>query len=238
MTDEQFSQLWDLVALRYRSHPWHGIEIGEEAPEVLNGFIEVVQTDTVKYEIDKASGYLKVDRPQKFSNIVPAPYGFIPKTYCDRHIAEFCKEKTGREEVVGDGDPLDILILTERNITHGDILVPAVPIGGLRMIDGGEADDKIVAVLKGDEVYKDLKDIHECPENLVERLRHYFLTYKDMPGQDHRSCEITHIYDREEAYEVIRRSQQDYAHNFGDIDQQLFDMVSQTVKPGSNGSAT
>lgn len=227
MAQDAFSKLWDLLAQRYRSHPWHGIEVGENAPEVINSFIEVVQTDTVKYEIDKASGYLKVDRPQKFSNIVPAPYGFVPKTYCDKHIADYCQEKTGREEIVGDGDPLDILILTERNITHGDIMVPAVPIGGLRMIDGGEADDKIVAVLQGDEVYKGLQDIHECPENLIERLRHYFLTYKDMPGQGHRSCEITHIYNREEAYEVIRRSQQDYAEKFGDIDQQLLNAVNQ-----------
>jgi inorganic pyrophosphatase len=230
MKEDIFSQFWNLLAQRYRSHPWHGIEIGEDAPEVINTFIEVVQTDTVKYEIDKASGYLKVDRPQKFSNIVPAPYGFIPKTFCDQHVANYTETKTGRTEIVGDGDPLDVLILTERNITHGDVLVPALPIGGLRMIDGGEADDKIVAVLKGDEVYKEMQDISDCPENLIERLRHYFLTYKDMPGQGHRSCEVTHIYPREEAYEVIRRSQQDYMEHYGDIDQQLLDTASQAVK--------
>jgi inorganic pyrophosphatase len=230
MNENDLNQFWNLLAQRYRSHPWHGIEIGEEAPEVINSFIEVVQTDTVKYEIDKASGYLKVDRPQKFSNIVPAPYGFIPKTYCDRHVADYTETKTGRTEIVGDGDPLDVLILTERNITHGDVLVPALPIGGLRMIDGGEADDKIVAVLKGDEVYKEMQDISDCPENLIERLRHYFLTYKDMPGQGHRSCEVTHIYSREEAYEVIRRSQQDYMEHYGDIDQQLLDAANQALK--------
>ncbi len=210
-----------MVALRYRSHPWHGINIGDDCPNIVNTYIEVVPTDTVKYELDKASGYLKVDRPQKFSNIVPALYGFIPQTFCDQNIAEFCKEKTGKEAIVGDGDPLDILILTERNITHGDILVPAIPIGGLRMIDGGEADDKIIAVLKGDEVYEEWKDIKDCPESIVERIRHYFLTYKDMPGQNHRKCEVTHIYGREEAHEVIRKSRQDYRFNFGDIESKL-----------------
>ncbi len=233
MKTSQLNKLLSLVSQRFRSHPWHGIDIGEEAPEIINTFIEVVHSDTVKYEIDKSSGYLKVDRPQKFSNIVPAPYGFIPKTYCDKEVAEFTKAKTNRQEVVGDGDPLDVLILTERNITHGDVMVPALPIGGLRMIDGGEADDKIVAVLKGDEVYKDVEDIHQCPENLIERLRHYFLTYKDMPGQGHRSCEITHIYGRTEAYEVIKRSQRDYHHHYGDIDAQLKQIFNEAVTENS-----
>jgi len=210
-----------MFALRYRSHPWHGIDIGEECPQIVNTYIEVVPTDTVKYELDKASGYLKVDRPQKFSNIVPALYGFIPKTFCDYNIARYCEEKTGREGIVGDGDPLDILILTERNITHGDILIPAIPIGGLRMIDGGEADDKIIAVLKGDEVYDEWHDISDCPSSIIERIRHYFLTYKDMPGQGHRKCEVTHIYNREEAHEVIRNSQQDYRFNYGNIESKL-----------------
>lgn len=223
MDKRYFNKVWQMVALRYRSHPWHGIHIGEECPKIVNTYIEVVPTDTVKYELDKASGYLKVDRPQKFSNIVPALYGFVPQTYCGYNIAKFCEQKTGYEEIVGDGDPLDILILTERNITHGDILVPAIPIGGLRMIDGGEADDKIIAVLKGDEVYDEWQDINDCPKSIVERIRHYFLTYKEMPGQDQgkRKCEITHIYGREEAHEVISKSQQDYRFNFGNIESKL-----------------
>ncbi len=221
MDKRNFNKFWEMIALRYRSHPWHGIHIGEECPSIVNTYIEVVPTDTVKYELDKDSGYLKVDRPQKFSNIVPALYGFVPQTYCGNNIAKFCEEKTGREEILGDGDPLDILILTERNITHGDILVPAIPIGGLRMIDGGEADDKIIAVLKGDEVYEEWKDINDCPNSIIERIRHYFLTYKEMPGQGDRKCEVTHIYDREEAHEVIRKSQQDYKFNFGNIESKL-----------------
>ena len=181
----------------------------------------MVPSDTVKYEVDKRTGYLKVDRPQKFSNIVPALYGFIPQTYCMENVAEYCMEKTGRTDIVGDGDPLDICVLTERDITHGDILVPAIPIGGFRMIDGGEADDKIIAILKGDEVYQNWHDISECPESIVQRLKHYFLTYKEMPGSDVRRCEITHIYGREEALAVIERSMKDYRNKFGKLENKL-----------------
>ncbi|MFN3916414.1 MAG: inorganic pyrophosphatase [Flavobacteriales bacterium] len=193
----------------YKVHPWHGINQLEKLPQEVQTFIEMVPSDTVKYEIDKASGYLKVDRPQKFSNIVPALYGFLPKTYCGKSIAAFCMERTRRTGIVGDGDPLDICVITERSISHGDILVPAIPIGGFRMIDGGEADDKIIGVLKGDEVYN-WKDISNCPESIINRIKHYFLTYKNLPGGENIRCEITHIYGREEAYEVIKRSVTDY----------------------------
>ena len=111
-------------ASKYMAHPWHGISQGPNMPEVVNAFIEMTPSDGVKYEIDKKTGFLKVDRPQKFSNIVPALYGFIPRTYCDERVAEFCNLKTGRTDIVGDNDPVDICVLTERNITHGNILVP------------------------------------------------------------------------------------------------------------------
>ena len=195
---------------KYQAHPWHGVNIGENAPEVVMAFIEMVPTDTVKYEIEKDSGFLIVDRPQKFSNIIPAPYGFVPQTYCGKEVAKFCMEKSGKSNIDGDGDPLDICVLTERSIDAGNILMPAVPIGGFRMIDGGEADDKIIAVLKGDEFYQTWQDIKDCPDSILLRLEHYFLTYKDMPGFVKSNVEITHIYGKEEALEVIRRSQQDY----------------------------
>lgn len=197
---------------RFKAHPWHGVSPGENAPEELMTFIEMVPTDSVKYEVDKESGYLKVDRPQKFSNIIPALYGFVPQTYCAEEVAEYCMEKTGLSNVEGDGDPLDICVLTERQIHNGDLLVPAIPIGGFRMLDGGEADDKIIAVLKGDEVYQ-WDDIADCPENLITRLQHYFLTYKNLPTMPGK-CEITHIYNKKEALEVIRRSMNDYKTHF------------------------
>ncbi|MCF6366910.1 MAG: inorganic pyrophosphatase [Bacteroidales bacterium] len=220
MQKKALDPIGTLMGLRYKSHPWHGIEIGENSPEIVTSFIEMVPTDTVKYEVDKTSGYLTIDRPQKFSSILPALYGFIPQTYCGNQLAEVSREKLKRPEIIGDGDPLDICILTEKEITHGDILVQARPIGGFRMIDGNEADDKIIAVLKGDAVYGDYKDISDCPKAVVDRLKHYFLTYKDMPGKHKHRCEITHTYNKEEAYDLIVRSERDY-RNF--IERTLFE---------------
>ncbi len=206
-----------LMGLRYKSHPWHGVDIGPKAPDVLTCYIEMVPTDTVKYEVDKKSGYLKLDRPQKYSNVVPALYGFIPQTFAADRVAEFCNEKTGRTDIKGDGDPVDICVLTEKEITHGDILVQARPIGGFRMIDDNEADDKIVAVLHNDTIYNQYKDISELPENVIERLKHYFLTYKDLPGKE-LNVEISHVYGMGEAHEVITRSLQDYTNKFENLD--------------------
>ncbi len=199
-----------LLGLRYKSHPWHGVEIGKQSPEIITVFIEMVPTDTVKYEVDKETGYLTIDRPQKFSSILPALYGFIPKTYCGTSLAKISQDSLNRSEIIGDGDPLDICILTEKEITHGDILLQARPIGGFRMIDGNEADDKIIAVLKDDAVYGDYNDLDDIPHAVIERLRHYFLTYKDMPGHVEGNCEITDIYDKKTAFKVIESAAVDY----------------------------
>jgi len=177
---------------------------------VVTVYIEIVPTDTVKYEIDKATGILRVDRPQQYSNVCPSLYGFIPQTLCGERVGAFCAERTGRTSIVGDADPLDVCVLTERPISHGDVLVQAIPVGGLRLLDGNQADDKIVAVLKGDAVYGGCGEISECPRPLLERLRHYFLTYKQAPDRQARVVEITDVYGRDEAHEVIRRSQEDY----------------------------
>lgn len=201
--------------LKYQLHPWHGIEIGDNAPSILTAFIEIVPGDTVKYEIDKKSGWLKVDRPQLFSNIVPALYGFIPQTLCDIQVGNFCMNKTGYRNITGDQDPMDILVLEEKNIENGGILVQAMPIGGFRMIDNGQADDKIIAVMKGDAVYGAYSDISQLNDSIVNRLKHYFLTYKDMPGTgEKRKVEIAAVYGKDEAAEVIRRSQADYKNRF------------------------
>ena len=199
---------------KFKAHPWHGIDIGPNSPEVVTAFIEIVPTDTIKYEIDKESGYLKIDRPQKFSNIVPSLYGFIPQTYCAENVARFAAEKSGKQVEKGDGDPLDICVLCERTIMHSDIILQAIPIGGFRMLDNGEADDKIIAVMKGDEFYQQWKDVKDCPISIINRLKHYFLTYKNIPGEDPRNCEITNVYGREEAREVIRLSILDYNTHF------------------------
>ena len=198
----------------FKPHPWHGIPIGDHCPELVTAYIEMVPSDTVKYEIDKLTGYRKVDRPQKFSNYLPALYGFIPQTFCNERVREFAELKSGKTVTKGDGDPLDICVLTERSITSGDIILEAIPIGGFRMLDKGEADDKIIAVLKQDEIYGHFKDVSECPTAVIDRLKHYFLTYKNMPNQAHKAVEITHTYGASEAYEVIIRSIEDYNERF------------------------
>ena len=223
MASSLMDPIGKLMGLRYKSHPWHGVDIGTRAPEVITCFIEMVPTDTVKYEVDKATGYLRLDRPQKYSNTVPALYGFIPQTFSGDEVAALSCEKTGRSEIRGDGDPIDICILTEKEITHGDILVAARPIGGLRMIDGNEADDKIIAVLENDLIYGEYKDLSDLPLLVTERIKHYFLTYKDMPGRDKRNAEITHVYGLEEAQEVIRRSMMDYKLKFDNLRNLLSD---------------
>ncbi len=209
-----------LMGLRYKSHPWHGVDIGKNAPEQLTCFVEMVATDTVKYEVDKVTGYLKIDRPQKYSNVLPALYGFIPQTLCHHTVAEFAIEKTGPKDIVGDYDPLDVCILTEKTISHGNILVEAIPIGGFRLIDRNQADDKIIAVLKDDAVYGKLRELSECPEAVVKRLQHYFLTYKDLPNTE-LDVEITHTYGADDAKEVIKRSIEDYRLKFENLDNLL-----------------
>ncbi|MCW5908779.1 MAG: inorganic pyrophosphatase [Chitinophagales bacterium] len=200
---------------KFTLHPWHGISAGDEAPETVTAFIEIVPTDTIKYEVDKKSGWLKVDRPQQFSNIVPALYGFIPQTWCNTLVAEHCMQKTGRQNIAGDKDPMDILVLSEKAFPNGGFLVQAIPIGGFRMIDKNEADDKILAVMKNDAVYGNIKDVSELSSGIVERLKHYFLTYKDMPGSGNNKVEITHIYGSAEAKQIIKHSINDYLQEYG-----------------------
>ncbi|MHB2153213.1 inorganic pyrophosphatase [Calditrichota bacterium GD2] len=210
-----------LMGLLFRAHPWHGVDVGDDAPEIVNAYIEMTPTDTVKYELDKQSGLLKVDRPQRFSSMPPMLYGFIPRTYSGERSAEYCNKKTGRTDIIGDGDPLDICVLTERPITKSNILVPAVVIGGIRMIDNNEADDKLVAYLRNDIIFQKWEDITDVPGELIERLKHYFLTYKDIPGSKRHRTEITGIYHKEEAFEVIRRGRKDYETKFAGIEEAI-----------------
>jgi inorganic pyrophosphatase len=158
MDTQDRERAWELFGLLFQAHPWHGVPIGPEAPAVVTAYIEIVPTDTVKYEIDKPSGHLKVDRPQQFSNVCPTLYGFVPQTFCGEQVAAFGAAHGETATVEGDADPLDICILSERTFPHGDILLQAVPVGGLRLIDRNQADDKIVAVLKGDAAFG------HCPE--------------------------------------------------------------------------
>ena len=213
--------LHDLFKLLFQAHPWHGVSPGEDAPRILNAYIEIVPTDPVKYELDKDSGHLRVDRPQRFSSLCPTLYGFIPQTFCGAEVAELCAQRTGSVGIQGDGDPMDICVLTEKAFAHGGFLLRAKPIGGLRMIDGEQADDKIVAVLESDIVYGQIADIGQCPLGLVDRLKHYFLSYKQLPGEAPRRVEIADVYDRAEACDVIAHSMRDYRAQFGDPEKRI-----------------
>lgn len=198
----------------FKAHPWHGISAGAEAPDVVNVFVEIVPSDTIKYEIDKQSGYLKVDRPQQFSNIIPALYGFIPRTYCHDEVLKLAIESGATDVTAGDLDPLDICVLSSHNIHAGGMLMEAIPIGGFKMIDKGEADDKIVAVMKGDHAFGHFRDVSELPQAEIKRLMHYFLTYKNLPDEPAK-CRIEEVYGAEHAKKVIKASQKDYASKFG-----------------------
>lgn len=198
---------------KFKAHPWHGISVGKDAPNVVNVFVEIVPTDTIKYEVDKETGYLIVDRPQKFSNIIPALYGFVPQTYCDERVKELAVKQGANDVEVGDNDPLDICVLSSHNVQSG-VLLEAIPIGGFKMIDKGEADDKIIAVLVGDQSYGHIKDITELPEAEINRLKHYFLTYKNLPGEP-VACRIDEVYGSAHAKEVIVASQEDYQEKYG-----------------------
>jgi inorganic pyrophosphatase len=158
-----------------------------------------------------------LDRPQRFSNQPPSLYGFIPRTFCDTRVGERCSERVGRPGIVGDGDPIDICVLTEKPIQHGAVLIEAIPIGGLRMIDGNQADDKILAVLKGDSVYGSWKEMKDVPQPLVDRIKHYFLTYKAMPDAPTPPVEIAEVYDAAEARETIKKSIEDYRSKYGQL---------------------
>lgn len=194
----------------YTLHPWHGVELGDSAPEECIVYVEIVPSDTIKYEIDKRSGLLKIDRPQRYSNILPALYGFFPQTYCGKEVAEYCMQQSGLKNIEGDHDPLDVCVLTSKNIPRNNVLVNAIPLGGFRMIDGGEADDKIIAVLKGDDVYRNWNDIGDIPEGLLERLRHYFLTYKNLPHESPKKVNIEATFGVKEARTIIQKSVRDY----------------------------
>lgn len=194
---------------RWRPHPWHGLETGPNPPEVVTAYIEITPFDTVKYELDKATGYIRVDRPQRGSAQPPALYGFIPRTYCGPRVAAL---SDGADR--GDGDPLDICVVSERPVTRSDIIMSARVVGGLQMIDRGEADDKIIAVLNNDLIWGDVEEIDDLPSILGERIRHYFSTYKLIPGSE-SDARVTETYGRERAFKVIEASMRDYHDEHG-----------------------
>ena len=194
---------------RWRPHPWHGLSAGDKAPEIVTAFIEITPFDAIKYEICKETGYLRVDRPQRTSSLPPALYGFVPRTYCGCAVGALVASSKK-----GDNDPLDICVLSERPFNRAECIMSARVIGGIRMLDRDEVDDKIIAVLANDLIYGKAMDVTDVPRVLIERLEHYFATYKNMPGQDHHVI-IDQTYGAEEARRVVAAAMDDYLLEYG-----------------------
>jgi inorganic pyrophosphatase len=193
---------------RWRPHPWHGLEAGPALPHMIHAYIEITPYDLIKYEVDKLTGYLHVDRPQRTSSMPPTLYGIIPQTYCGRRVGAL---SPGVEW--GDGDPLDVCVVSERPIDRGEIVLTARVVGGIQTIDNGRADDKIVAVLHKDNFWGDVTDISQLPSRLVERLQHYFSTYKLLPNELDQVV-LGPVYDSKHAEKVVMASIADYEEQF------------------------
>ena len=196
---------------RWRPHPWHGLEIGPEPPSIVHAYIELTPFDRVKYELDKKTGYLRVDRPNRTSAFAPTLYGFIPQTFCGKRVKALMPEAKA-----GDGDPLDICVISERPITNPETIVNARVVGGLPMLDQGEADDKIIAVLQNDAMWSGVNDISELPKVQVDRLRHYFSIYKALTPEEAVEIKIDAAYGRDHALKVVEAAMADYVEEFGE----------------------
>ncbi len=196
---------------RWRPHPWHEIDVGPRAPRVVHAYIESTPFNHIKYEVDKQTGYLRVDRPHRTSSLPPTLYGFIPQIYCGKRVGALMDGATQ-----GDDDPLDICVVSDRPIDRAELILNAHVVGGLPMLDDGEADDKIIAVLEKDHVWSSVNDISELPQSIVERLIHYFSTYKSLLGEDPK-VHVGTAYGREHAEKVIQLSITDYQDKFGTL---------------------
>lgn len=194
----------------WRPHPWHGLDAGNEPPRIVHAYIEISPFDMVKFEVDKRSGYLRVDRSVRSSSQHPTLYGFIPRTLCADRVRDLMPGAS-----CGDGDPLDICVVSERPISRVEILVNARVVGGLPMCDHGEADDKIIAVIEDDPLWSGIEDISELPPAIIDRLMHYFLTYKYVPDKPHH-VSIGKPYGYEHAARVIQAALADYTETFGE----------------------
>lgn len=170
------------------NHPWHDVSVGDNAPEIVTGIIEIPKNSRAKYELDKDSGLLKLDRVLYSSINYPSNYGFIPQTYCDDH------------------DPLDILVLSQIEIVPM-CLVEARPIGVMRMLDEGEMDDKIIAVAINDMSVGHIQDVSELPEHSFKELRSFFEDYKKL---EHKEVIVEDFQGKEVAQQVIKQSILDY----------------------------
>lgn len=174
------------------SNPWHAVSYGDQAPKIVNAIIEIAKGSKVKYELDKETGLLKVDRVLFSSVHYPTNYGFIPKTYC------------------GDKDPLDILVISSE-VFEPFCLAKAKVIGVMRMIDNNEQDDKIIAVALNDESVNYINDISELPPHTEKEIIRFFEDYKIL---ENRKIEVGNFLGREVAYKIIEENIKMYSTTF------------------------
>ncbi|MCC7526111.1 MAG: inorganic diphosphatase [Chitinophagaceae bacterium] len=173
-------------------HPWHGVPAGENAPRIVNAVIEIPQGSRQKYEIDKPSGLLKLDRVIYSSFYYPVNYGFIPQSYG------------------GDKDPLDILVISSVSI-QPLCLVQAKVIGVMQMIDGGDADDKIIAVANNDPGVNYINNIEEMPKHFFSELRQFFEEYKKL---ENKSVSVNEFQDKATALKIVEEAIVFYKESF------------------------
>lgn len=173
-------------------NPWHDIKIHEKSPEIINAVIEIPKDCTIKYELDKETGMLKLDRFLYSAIHYPGDYGFVPQTLWD------------------DNDPLDIIILTGRPVRPMTLACVRV-IGVIRMIDGKEKDDKIIGVYNQDPRFKELTDLKDVPSHTIKKLKHFFEKYKKLQG---RTCKVPEILGKEDAKKDILRAQKMYEEKY------------------------
>jgi len=171
---------------------WHDIDAGKDAPEILNAIVEIPSGSKDKYELDKETGLIKLDRVLETSFRYPGNYGFVPQTLCE------------------DDDPLDVIILTHSAL-HPGILVRVRPVGMLNMIDDGEKDEKILAVPAKDPRFNEMKDLKDVPQGFLDEIRHFFLRYKEVKGGN---VEIGKWDNAKKAKAFIKKSQKLYHQRF------------------------
>ncbi|TWF41493.1 inorganic pyrophosphatase [Chitinophaga polysaccharea] len=174
------------------TNPWHSVNPGSEVPNIVNAIIEIPKGCRAKYELDKESGLLKLDRVLYSSVYYPANYGFIPQSYCDDH------------------DPLDILVISQIECVPMCIIEAKV-IGVMQMIDGGEADDKIIAVAANDMSVNYINDISELPPHFIDEMRHFFEEYKKL---EKKTVVVEEFQNKAKAKEIIVKSFEDYRKIF------------------------
>ena len=170
------------------SNPWHAVPVGDRSPDEVNAIIEIPQNTRAKYELDKDSGLLKLDRVLYSAVYYPANYGFIPKTYCD------------------DKDPLDIVVLCKIDVVPL-CLIEANVIGVMRMLDGGELDDKIIAVAKNDMSVNHIKDVSELPPHFLRELKNFFEDYKKL---EKKEVKVEEFQDAATAKAIVVKAIEDY----------------------------